>query len=142
MASKNLIYPSAYFLRTQVAMCPLKTELLPKIQKEYQIYEYFTDIQPKYLTDMHWEKLFNECRTANDRVKYFKATAVLQHKEENDVIKRKEKFDKYQGALEEEMKKYGEGGMGYGPRLYELYRSPTAMIQITLLLPALKLHLL
>uniref|UniRef100_A0A915DG77 Uncharacterized protein n=1 Tax=Ditylenchus dipsaci TaxID=166011 RepID=A0A915DG77_9BILA len=104
MAAKNLICPSAYFMATKVAGNQKLLQQLAKVQKEYQIYEYFADIKPIYLHDQHWEKMLFNIPHLSDRLNYMRD----QGERDQQTIAQK--------------KKYEEGGMGYGPSLYNLYK--------------------
>uniref|UniRef100_A0A1I8AUZ1 SAM-dependent MTase TRM10-type domain-containing protein n=1 Tax=Steinernema glaseri TaxID=37863 RepID=A0A1I8AUZ1_9BILA len=122
MTSKLL--PSAAFLSKIVK--PNSKKFVNKVMKEVEIFEYMGTKVPSTLSDSQWLELL-KMPTLPERVSYLEFIAIKERKAERDATKPRGAKEEYQMKLEEQRRLYNEGGMGYGPDMYQLLSNPLRM---------------
>ncbi|GMR38584.1 hypothetical protein PMAYCL1PPCAC_08779, partial [Pristionchus mayeri] len=90
--------------------------------KQTELYCYMARKVPTTISDKDWNKLLN-LPSVKTRVSTLEFIAVKARKEERDRLK-KSGSEAFHARMEQEVERYNAGGMGYGPRLYELVRDP------------------
>ncbi|KAK0405532.1 hypothetical protein QR680_018042 [Steinernema hermaphroditum] len=119
MTSK--LMPSAALLAKIVR--PEQKKIINRVMKEVEIYEYMATKVPQQMTDECWVELL-ERKTLSARVQYLEFLAVRERRQARDKSTRRGTKEEVIAASEEQRQRYDDGGMGYGPELYQLLNNP------------------
>uniref|UniRef100_A0A183C1X4 SAM-dependent MTase TRM10-type domain-containing protein n=1 Tax=Globodera pallida TaxID=36090 RepID=A0A183C1X4_GLOPA len=96
---------------------PKLKEKVERVQKEYEIYEYFSEFIPKLFGDKQWIQTL-KCTSVNERVKFWGFLALSHHRRELDSIKHDRDVELTERYLQEQVRLYNAGGMGYSDETY------------------------
>ncbi|KJH48117.1 putative tRNA (guanine-N(1)-)-methyltransferase [Dictyocaulus viviparus] len=98
--------------------------------KELEIYAYMGNFVPKSLSDENWFRrkivysLLNTTDSVAERVSFLEYLAIKQSRKERDQLKKNSKHNEYLALIEAQKHVFEQGGMGYGPELYQLIHNP------------------
>ncbi|KAL3093091.1 hypothetical protein niasHT_022541 [Heterodera trifolii] len=99
---------------------PKLKEKVERIQKEYEVYDYFSEFIPKSFDDKEWVRTM-ECSSVVERVNYWAFLALSQHRKDLDEMKHNRSLEHTDTFFKEQMRIYNAGGMGYSEDAYCLY---------------------
>ncbi|KAH7699781.1 Protein C56G2.3 [Aphelenchoides avenae] len=117
----NVFRPSAEFIKrmsSQYGAGALE-RYIDRVQKEFEIYEYFATHPPKELDDHDWKR-----QSISERITHFDFLAKIKYEDERAAARRAEEKRETEERLAKERERYDAGGMGYGPGLYQLLPPP------------------
>uniref|UniRef100_A0A914I5U0 SAM-dependent MTase TRM10-type domain-containing protein n=1 Tax=Globodera rostochiensis TaxID=31243 RepID=A0A914I5U0_GLORO len=95
-------------------------ERVERVQKEYEIYEYFSEFIPKFFGDKQWIQTL-KCTSVSERVKFWGFLALSHHRRELDSIKHDRDVELTERYLQEQLRLYNAGGMGYSEETYCMF---------------------
>ncbi|KAI1715201.1 mitochondrial ribonuclease P protein 1 like protein [Ditylenchus destructor] len=121
MSIRSLIRPSSIFM-AKLGDQPAVHKRIERIAKEFEIFEYFSDHTPKFLSDKDWEQMLLHKNT-RERVQFWMFKIKGQLCGEKHDAKSKDRRQVYDTYLDEQQRKFEAGGMAYGPRFHWLYKS-------------------
>lgn len=94
-----------------------------KTLKEFEIFVYMGKYVPSKMTDEAWNQSL-KCKSLNDRLGYWEYLAVTDRRQQRKDKINTSKQENYKKILEEQQKIYENGGMGYGPEMYQIMSNP------------------
>lgn len=121
----NVFRPSAEFIKrmsSQYGAGALE-RYIDRVQKEFEIYEYFATHPPKELDDHDWKRMLR-MQSISERITHFDFLAKIKYEDERAAARRAEEKRETEERLAKERERYDAGGMGYGPGLYQLLPPP------------------
>lgn len=94
-----------------------------KTLKEFEIFVYMGRFVPNKMSDEEWKQSL-ECKSLNDKIGYWEYLAVTARREQRKTRNNSTRQERYKEVLSEQQRKYDDGGMGYGPEMYQLISNP------------------
>ncbi|VDK23928.1 unnamed protein product [Anisakis simplex] len=78
---------------------------------------------PEVMSDDDWRRLLTQ-PSLSERVSFLRYLAITQYRAKQDLLKKQSADEAYIEYIKEQQRQFESGGMGYGPRMYQIMMNP------------------